>query len=617
MIKTQQKYPSVMEKCNITSLHKKKSKRDFDNYRGVFRVQILRSILDKLMYNDSYYTIDSNLTDGNVGARKQRSVRDNIFVISAITNSVRNGTSAPIQVQVMDAIKCFDKLWLQSCVNSLYEAGITNDILNILYIENKNAMIAVKVNNKLSTRIAVKDVVMQGSVWGSLKCTSTMDKLNQIAMDKRSLQYKYMGDPNIPIGVLGMVDDTLAVSECGYQAIRKNAVVNSFMETQRLRLSVEKSVVLHYGKEGKCALPCPDLKVHKETMMKKESTRYLGQILSTQGGLHDTIEDRRQKGWGIIASIEGLLSEVDMGVHKVEAGLLLRQSLLHSSILYSAEAWSGLTDKQLARLEVVDTSLIRRLTGGHSKCAVEYHHMETGTWKLRHHLTFRRLMYHHHLLSRGNTETIKKIYLKQKEKSIKGDWISLLKSDFKFLNIDINEEIITATPKSEYSKNIKKLINNAVFSYYQTLQQTHSKLDEVDYSELKIQPYLVSNSLNNEEKQLLYNMRSNCHSSKINFKKMYKNDTKCTLKCPQDEDQRHIFMQCQPLLSLVEQSGLISYEDIFQTLEKQIVTIKSFIQIEQLRNHIKNKHFSPGGKICQDPCTFGFISNGAADIFSS
>ena len=203
----------------------------------------------------------------------------------------------------MDAIKCFDKLWLQSCVNSLYEAGITNDILNLLYIENKNAMIAVKVNNKLSTRIAVKDVVMQGSVWGSLKCTSTMDKLNQIAMDERALQYKYMGDPNIPIGVLGMVDDTLAVSECGYQAVRKNAVVNSFMETQRLRLSSEKSVVLHYGKEGKCTLPCPDLKVHKETMAKKESTKYLGQILSTKAGLHDTIEDRRQKGWGTIASI--------------------------------------------------------------------------------------------------------------------------------------------------------------------------------------------------------------------------------------------------------------------------------------------------------------------------
>ena len=120
MIKNRQQYPKILEKSNITSIHKKKSKKDFENYRGIFRVQILRSILDRLVYNDSYYTIDSNLTDGNVGARKERSVRDNIFVLSAITNSVAKGRSAPIQVQVMDATKCFDKLWLQDCINSLY-----------------------------------------------------------------------------------------------------------------------------------------------------------------------------------------------------------------------------------------------------------------------------------------------------------------------------------------------------------------------------------------------------------------------------------------------------------------------------------------------------------------
>ena len=139
LIKKKQQYPTILEKCNITSIYKKKSRRDFENYRGVFRVQVLRSILDRLTYNDSYYTIDSNLTDGNVGARKQRSARDNIFVISAICNSVVNGTSAPIQIQVMDAEKYFDKLCLQSCINALFDAGLDNDKLNLLYIENKNA----------------------------------------------------------------------------------------------------------------------------------------------------------------------------------------------------------------------------------------------------------------------------------------------------------------------------------------------------------------------------------------------------------------------------------------------------------------------------------------------
>ena len=67
----------------------------------MFRVLDLRSILDRLTYNNSYNTIDNSLTDRNVGARKQRGVQDNIFVMSAIPHSITKGKSVPIQVQVM------------------------------------------------------------------------------------------------------------------------------------------------------------------------------------------------------------------------------------------------------------------------------------------------------------------------------------------------------------------------------------------------------------------------------------------------------------------------------------------------------------------------------------
>ena len=188
----------------------------------MFCLQILRSILNRLIYNKSYYTIDSSITDGNVGGRKNRSVRDNIFVISAVINSVKQGDSKPIQVQVMEAEVFFDKLWLQSCIDSLYEAGITNDYINFLYIENKNTQIAVTIINRLSSRKYVHYVVIQGSVWGTLKCTTTLDDMNKIAMADKSLQYNYKGDSSIPIGVLGMVDDTLAIADCGNQSIKKN-----------------------------------------------------------------------------------------------------------------------------------------------------------------------------------------------------------------------------------------------------------------------------------------------------------------------------------------------------------------------------------------------------------
>ena len=72
-----------------------------------------------------------------------------------------------------------------------------------------------------------------------------MDTLNKFMKSNNRLTYKYRGDPKIAIGVLGMVDDTLGIAECGVKSVEKNAVLNSFMETHRLKMHKDKSVVIH------------------------------------------------------------------------------------------------------------------------------------------------------------------------------------------------------------------------------------------------------------------------------------------------------------------------------------------------------------------------------------
>jgi hypothetical protein len=231
------------------------------------------------------------------------------------------------------------------------------------------------------------------------------------------------------------------------------------------------------------------------------------------------VEDRRKKGWGKISQIMGVLEAVDMVCNRLKGGLLLRQSVLINSLLFSAEAWSGVTDRHLARMEVVDNALLSRLTGGQSRCPSEFNYLETGSLKLRHILTYRRLLYHHEILSRGEDETISKIYMKQKEDITKGDWIELLFKDFAFIGIDMNEDEIRSTPKSEYKKKIKVLVKKAAFKYFMELKLTHRKLDFVNYDKLQIQPYLVNSNLNNNEKSLLYCLRSHCHKAKYNLRK--------------------------------------------------------------------------------------------------
>ena len=70
-------------------MQEKRVQKRLCQYRGIFRVTILRSILDKLIYNDEYTNIDEHLSDSNVGARRNRNIRDNIFVINVSLNHVR------------------------------------------------------------------------------------------------------------------------------------------------------------------------------------------------------------------------------------------------------------------------------------------------------------------------------------------------------------------------------------------------------------------------------------------------------------------------------------------------------------------------------------------------
>ena len=65
-------------------------------------MMVLKSILDRLIYNDIYPVIDSNLSDANVGARKGKNVRDNLFVLYAIIDSIKKGGEEACDVSVYD-----------------------------------------------------------------------------------------------------------------------------------------------------------------------------------------------------------------------------------------------------------------------------------------------------------------------------------------------------------------------------------------------------------------------------------------------------------------------------------------------------------------------------------
>ena len=85
--------------------------------------------------------------------------------------------------------------------------------------------------------------------------------------------------------------------------------------------------------------------------------------------------------------------------------------------------------------------------------------------------------------SRDNKEIIKKIYLKQKEDPLKGDWFETLLSDFTTIKEELNDESISKIPKDQYRKSIKEKVSCEAFECFLKLKdKSKKKMKELNYT---------------------------------------------------------------------------------------------------------------------------------------
>ena len=102
--------------------------------------------------------------------------------------------------------------------------------------------------------------------------------------------------------------------------------------------------------------------------------------------------------------------------------------MLINGILYNSEAWHGITNAHIAKLESVDEALLRSILQAHSKTPKEFLHLETGTIPLRWIVAQRRIHYMKHILKRNDEELIKKVFLAQQENPTRGDFVKLFQT---------------------------------------------------------------------------------------------------------------------------------------------------------------------------------------------
>ena len=149
------------------------------------------------------------MTDSNIVGRAGRRIQEHIFiVIGIIFDNASSKKNKPISICIYDCRQCFDSMWQEEVINDLYEAGIQNDKLALLYQINKTNNLAVKTQHGLTERMVVEKIICP---WGSMQCSVQIDSIGRESLAEDLEPFKHKGEVEIP--ALGMVDDVLTIAE--------------------------------------------------------------------------------------------------------------------------------------------------------------------------------------------------------------------------------------------------------------------------------------------------------------------------------------------------------------------------------------------------------------------
>ena len=168
--------PADLLRTIIVTIYKNKgSRKILEYYRGIFLGNTLIKILEKVikMRITPYLRRVNPL---QAGSRSNSSPCDCTFILNAIIDHAKY-LKKKLYITFYDYSQCFDSLWFEDSMISLWNIGIRNELFSLIFKLNEATQISVRTPFGMSEQFLCSRIVKQGSVLSSNICSTSTGEI--------------------------------------------------------------------------------------------------------------------------------------------------------------------------------------------------------------------------------------------------------------------------------------------------------------------------------------------------------------------------------------------------------------------------------------------------------
>ena len=364
-------------------------------------------------------------------------------------------------------------------------------------------------------------MIKQGSVLGSGISALTIDSLTRI-IEEHGKVWEIGG---IKINPLLFQDDIFAVNKT--EDIQETiSIIETFQNLKRLQFHEEKTKKsIINGKKDKTVY------INGIEIERTKSHKYLGKIIEENGKIKEEIKERIKIAKMQVNQAFQVIDKNELSRKRIEVGIKLLQAVIMPTLIFGAETWNKLTEKEKTEINNVQTTFLSRLLRVPKttpKCALIH---ETNSTKVEHLANQRKLEYYIDLHNREETRLEVRIRKYQEETNMSYEKeIEELKKLYKI------EDNLKKIEKREGKNSVKKAIEE---KNKEELKEQMSKGKKTQSIVKWKENYMEK--LNFEDAKTIFKLRTNMIETKANYSNGYKGQIICDQCKVKEETTQHLF----------------------------------------------------------------------------